>query len=187
MLNFLRDGKFQVVFHVDKTLARQTVHQINADVIEKLFRRVNRSQRRIFIVNPAQNPQQLIVKSLHAQTYSVKTQPAQIAQIIFVDRAWISLNRNFRGVVKTNRAENFFKLADFQKAGRAAAEINRAESFACRANFNFLRQRVDVSRNFVRAASFGIERAVVAFARAERNVDVNHLAPSSTRSKSYSL
>ena len=71
-----------------------------------------------------------------------------------------------------NRAQNRFPLAQVQDGGRAAAEENGFGLEIRRDDLEFADERGGVAIDEFAAGSFGIERTILAFLRAERDVNV---------------
>lgn len=68
--------------------------------------------------------------------------------------------------------ENFLPERQREEAGRAAAEEDGSRLEAIVNGLKFSEERVDVTLHQRGVTGFGIEGAIFAFARAERDVDV---------------
>ena len=155
-------------------LARQAEHEIEVDVVEpgiaQLPVRVDCGRDGM---HAADHVEQLVVERLHAHGDAVHAKLAEESCLLRRDRRWVAFDRPF------GRAGNSFQDAPHQRsrqqAGRSAAEKNRLGGKLRCEPFEFAQHGAHVTGHLVGAAGFGVERAIVALGRAERDMHVKML------------
>lgn len=177
------DGKhmLQAVLPVEAGLTRQTVHQIQGQVLEARFPdALHRGEHLGIGMGPAQLFEHLVVVVLHAHAYPVKALSPEAAQELVGDGVRIGLKGDLRVRRHIEAAPDGGKdgrhAVGSEKAGGAAAEVHRIHLIAGSQLAGFLdvgADRVNIPvQELVVLGCHRVEVAVLAFAAAEGYMDI---------------
>ena len=162
-------------------LPRQGVHQIQTDIIKAArARQTHRVRRLRGIMDPADGGKQSRIEALHADGQAVYARFAVGMQLARIDRAGIGFQRNFRIIIKFRVCAQFAQylrdIARVHQGRRAAAEENAAHPMGaqriCPAA-HFIGQGAKIRFNPILPPRVGRKIAIIAFANAERHMDIN--------------
>ena len=164
-------------------LAGQAVDEIQGDVVEaRLAGLLHGGDGLLVVVGPAQLLEHLVVVVLHAQAHAVEALGVELLQQGRGGRVGVGLEGHLRvgGHVEAalQLVENAHQGVRPEEGGRAAAEIHRIHGIlrGPRAELPDVGGQgvhIQVGQLLLAAAAQGIEIAVLAFAAAEGDVDVD--------------
>ena len=162
-------------------LPRQGVHQIQTDIIKPArARQTHRIRRLRGIMNPADGGKQSRIEALHADGQPVYARFAVGIQLARIDRTGVGFQRDFRISIEFRVCAQFIQrardVARIHQGRRAAAEENAAHPMGTqriRPAAHFLGQGAKIRCNPILPPGVGRKIAIIAFANAERHMDIN--------------
>ena len=131
-------------------------------------------------MNPADRGKQSRIEALHADGQPVYARFAVGMQLVRINRAGIGFQRDFRIIIEFRICAQFIQrardVARIHQGRRTAAEENAAHPVGTqriRPAAHFLGQGAKIRFNPILPPRIGRKIAIIAFANAERHMDIN--------------
>lgn len=170
-------GLPQGLLPVGAGLAREGEDQVEVDVVEAgIAEDVECAQCLVARVDPAEPFELAIVEGLDAEGDPVDAAGAEEAGLFRGDRAGVAFDGPFGGSVgdmAVEAGQEGVPRRGIEQGGGAAAEVDGQRFGERRDRFEFACEGPQVAVDEMGRGWFGVESAVTAFPRAERNVNVD--------------